>query len=118
VNESLAPIIGFLMFAVPLCRVHHREVHRAREEKAWWQQAGIDHLKVARKLWKHTRMGEGRNMYASLLNQIEWLPTLICHHSFCSSGLSRPTRAKPVACSDERPLLNVRHDERTDRADG
>jgi hypothetical protein len=47
-------------FAIPLCRVHHREVHRAKDEKALWQQAGIDPLKVARKLWKHTRMDEGR----------------------------------------------------------
>ena len=34
-------------FAVPLCRSHHRAVHRAGDEKAWWQQAGIDPLKVA-----------------------------------------------------------------------
>ena len=47
-------------FAVPLCRVHHRAVHRARDERAWWNAAGIDPLKVARKLWKHTRMSEGR----------------------------------------------------------
>jgi hypothetical protein len=47
-------------FVVPLCRVHHREVHRAGDERAWWKQAGIDPLKVARKLWKHTRVNEGR----------------------------------------------------------
>jgi len=47
-------------FVVPLCRVHHREVHRIRDEKAWWNQAGIDPLKAARRLWKHTRIGEGR----------------------------------------------------------
>jgi hypothetical protein len=46
-------------FAVPLCRVHHREVHRAKDEKAWWQQARIEPLKVARKLWKETRVEEG-----------------------------------------------------------
>src|SRR4051794_34593418 len=39
-------------FAVPLCRVHHREVHRAGNERAWWKQTSIDPLKVARKLWK------------------------------------------------------------------
>ena len=33
-------------------------VHRAGDEKAWWQQAGIDPLKIARKLWKLTRMHE------------------------------------------------------------
>jgi hypothetical protein len=47
-------------FAVPLCRSHHRAVHRAGDERAWWQTAGIDPLKVARKLWKHTRVNEGR----------------------------------------------------------
>jgi hypothetical protein len=49
-------------FGVPLCRGHHRAVHRSRDERAWWQQAGIDPLKVARKLWKETRgMGNGRS---------------------------------------------------------
>jgi hypothetical protein len=47
-------------FAVPLCRVHHRAVHRARDERAWWQAAGIDPIKVARKLWKDTRLDEGK----------------------------------------------------------
>jgi hypothetical protein len=47
-------------FAVPLCRSHHRAVHRAGDEKSWWKQAGIDPVKVARKLWKHTRIDEGR----------------------------------------------------------
>jgi hypothetical protein len=47
-------------FAVPLCRSHHRAVHRAGDEKAWWNQAGIDPVKVARKLWMHTRIDEGR----------------------------------------------------------
>jgi hypothetical protein len=47
-------------FAVPLCRSHHRAAHRAGDEKAWWKQAGIDPIKIARKLWKHTRIDEGR----------------------------------------------------------
>jgi hypothetical protein len=47
-------------FAVPLCRVHHRAVHRARDEQAWWRAAGIDPDQVARKLWKHTRIDEGQ----------------------------------------------------------
>jgi ERF superfamily protein len=47
-------------FAVPLCRSHHRAAHRAGDEKAWWKQADIDPIKIARKLWKHTRIDEGR----------------------------------------------------------
>jgi len=46
-------------FAVPLCRGHHRAVHRARDERSWWRQAGIDPIKVARRLWKAThRLGQ------------------------------------------------------------
>jgi ERF superfamily protein len=41
-------------FAVPLCRGHHRAAHRSRDERAWWRQAGIDPIKIARRLWKAT----------------------------------------------------------------
>src|SRR5262249_12457785 len=41
-------------FAVPLCRGHHRSAHRSRDERALWRQAGIDPIKVARRLWKAT----------------------------------------------------------------
>ncbi len=40
----------------PLCRIHHRALHRAGDERAWWKQAGIDPVKVARKLWRRTRL--------------------------------------------------------------
>jgi hypothetical protein len=43
-------------FAVPLCRSHHRAVHRAGNERAWWDAAGIDPVKVARELWRKTRL--------------------------------------------------------------
>jgi hypothetical protein len=41
-------------FLVPLCRTHHREVHRASDEVDWWKQAGIDALASAEKLWRDT----------------------------------------------------------------
>jgi hypothetical protein len=41
-------------FAVPLCRIHHRALHRAVDERAWWQQAGIDPIKIARHFWNET----------------------------------------------------------------
>ena len=45
-------------FTVPLCRVHHRAVHRVGDERAWWKAAGIDPVKVARRLWKQTRLDD------------------------------------------------------------
>jgi hypothetical protein len=47
-------------FAVPLCRIHHRAAHRASDERGWWKAAGIDPLKIARKLWKDTRGNKGQ----------------------------------------------------------
>jgi hypothetical protein len=46
-------------FAVPLCRIHHRAVHRLSDEQPWWEAAGIDPIKVARKLWKESRSNKG-----------------------------------------------------------
>jgi hypothetical protein len=38
-------------FTVPLCRGHHREVHRCGDEAAWWTKIGIDPTAAARVLW-------------------------------------------------------------------
>ena len=38
-------------FTVPLCRGHHREVHRCGDEAAWWRKTGIDPTLTARLLW-------------------------------------------------------------------
>jgi hypothetical protein len=45
-------------FAVPLCRTHHREAHRAGDERAWWEQVGIDPINVARELWRKARVSD------------------------------------------------------------
>ncbi len=41
-------------FTVPLCRGHHREVHRCGDEPAWWKKIGIDPSAAARVLWLKT----------------------------------------------------------------
>jgi len=51
------PAAGLISQA-PLCRTHHREVHRVGDERAWWKQAGVDPIKVARQLWRRTRLNE------------------------------------------------------------
>jgi hypothetical protein len=38
-------------FTVPLCRAHHRDVHRSSDEASWWQKAAIDPVASARTLW-------------------------------------------------------------------
>jgi hypothetical protein len=41
-------------FTVPLCRSHHRELHRAGNEPQWWAARSIDALDAARKFWTET----------------------------------------------------------------
>ena len=41
-------------FTVPLCRVHHRELHRTGREPDWWAKAGVEPVSLARKLWLET----------------------------------------------------------------
>jgi hypothetical protein len=45
-------------FAVPLCRVHHREVPRSSNEADWWKSYGLDPLPVASALWSQTRLAQ------------------------------------------------------------
>jgi hypothetical protein len=41
-------------FTVPLCRGHHRELHRHGDETAWWGKLGVDPTSAARALWLET----------------------------------------------------------------
>jgi hypothetical protein len=41
-------------FVVPLCRGHHREVHRCGDETVWWGKVGVNPTPEARTLWLAT----------------------------------------------------------------
>jgi len=41
-------------FTVPLCRGHHREIHRIGDEKAWWDNLKINAMQVAMELWENS----------------------------------------------------------------
>jgi hypothetical protein len=41
-------------FTVPLCRGHHRQLHQAGDEVAWWKNLKIDALEIAKGLWEQT----------------------------------------------------------------
>jgi hypothetical protein len=42
-------------FIVPVCRLHHRELHRSGNEAAWWERLNIDPIPIALRLWQHSR---------------------------------------------------------------
>jgi len=41
-------------FTVPLCRGHHRQLHQAGNEVAWWADRSINALDIANGLWEQT----------------------------------------------------------------
>lgn len=41
-------------FTVPLCRGHHRELHRHGDEAGWWNKVGVNPTSAARVLWLET----------------------------------------------------------------
>jgi hypothetical protein len=41
-------------FTVPICRLHHRELHRHGDEAAWWSNLKIDPAPIAIALWQST----------------------------------------------------------------
>jgi hypothetical protein len=43
-------------FAVPLCRTHHRALHRRGDETTWWMSVDLDPVAVAQRLWHQTRV--------------------------------------------------------------
>jgi hypothetical protein len=51
-------------FTVPLCRGHHREVHRSGDEATWWHTSAIDPTLAARALWLQTHpLASGPNHF-------------------------------------------------------
>jgi hypothetical protein len=42
-------------FTVPLCRIHHRDLHSVGDEVAWWERRAINPLATSRMLWISTR---------------------------------------------------------------
>jgi hypothetical protein len=43
-------------FTVPICRVHHRDLHGYGDEASWWAGVGIDPLPIALELWRRSRL--------------------------------------------------------------
>jgi hypothetical protein len=57
-------------FTVPLCRAHHRELHRRGNEAAWWRSIKIEPLPVAYRLWQHSRLNGSAAKMAERLTSI------------------------------------------------
>lgn len=76
-------------FTVPLCRGHHREVHRYGDEAAWWQKTGIDPNATARALWLKTH----RLPTMAAQTKLDGAPATANCANIRDAGPDRPTGA-------------------------
>jgi ERF superfamily len=42
-------------YTVPVCRLHHRDLHAYGDEASWWAGVNIDPLPIALELWRRSR---------------------------------------------------------------
>jgi hypothetical protein len=42
-------------FVIPLCAIHHRQLHETTKAREWWQEQKIDPLKIAAALWRDSQ---------------------------------------------------------------
>jgi hypothetical protein len=52
-------------YTVPVCRLHHRELHRYGDEVSWWAGVSIDPMPIARELWRRSRLAHPRRLSPS-----------------------------------------------------
>ena len=46
-------------YTVPVCRLHHRELHGYGDEASWWAAVSIDPFPIALELWRRSRLDRG-----------------------------------------------------------
>ena len=64
-------------YTVPVCRLHHRELHRYGDEASWWAAVNVDPLPIALELWKSSQSGATGGDSVSLRASIDSKPTAI-----------------------------------------
>jgi ERF superfamily len=78
-------------FTVPLCRSHHRALHRCGDEAAWWKTNGVDPLELAGELWQRTRLDGPRGGRIEALLSVG----VIEYSKGAAAGVAPPSAHQP-----------------------
>ena len=70
-------------FTVPLCAIHHHQIHTTGKEQEWWQERNIDPLKVASALWRQSRERHPAAREADLPGVLEDRPIQALSEALC-----------------------------------
>ncbi len=87
-------------FTVPLCRGHHREVHRHGDEALWWRNAGIDPTVTAGSLWR-----ESHPLATALRKMGEVASTVAAATAKRTAASDRPLRKKRGRIDKTNPII-------------
>jgi hypothetical protein len=79
-------------FTVPLCRSHHRALHRHGDEPAWWESNKLDAVAAAHELWQRTRLDGPRGGRVEALLSVG---TIEGSESTAEAGLRRLSPDQP-----------------------
>jgi DNA recombination protein Rad52 len=52
-------------FTVPLCAIHHNDVHRVGREETWWRERNIEPMGIARSLWRQSVRSQSFSLQAA-----------------------------------------------------
>src|SRR5208282_109247 len=90
-------------FTVPLCRGHHREVHRYSDEAAWWRNVGVDPISMACALWLETHpLAKGPDTLSANVGATATIsPTDRASERTVRHGDAQPDRDQPPQCAYE-----------------
>jgi ERF superfamily protein len=88
-------------FTVPICRLHHRELHRRGDERAWWRSKDVEPLAIAGRLWQTTHLVEPTADVQTNSNEPgQNGPRLNGRHS--DAALPRNDETKPIVRPEAR----------------
>jgi hypothetical protein len=83
-------------FTVPLCNLHHRELHTCSDEEAWWEEKKLSPLPIAQELWATSR----RHRSATAL-QTEFLKARLAERKDEGFGADEGSGVTSVANDNE-----------------
>ena len=84
-------------FTVPICRLHHRDLHQRGNERAWWENQEINPLPIAASLWHRTHAVD--SAAAELGDHIKGLTKLNgkqLANIFCAATQGQDDETKPT----------------------
>jgi hypothetical protein len=100
-------------FTVPLCRVHHRELHGVGGEAEWWEKVKIDPLDDAQGLWQRTNLvcHDDRAVVREGHGSVAGGPPSGENHDIASQAACARCRSDgPQQLGGEVEALNTHHD--------